>query len=204
MSDLQCPATFLIASHGEAKAHLDHVRSDDGVLTDKGRRQVQQLVEQLARHRIAAVYSSQMEPAVESAALAASQLGLRPVVVDGLQELSAGDIEGVTFSSEPAQDVIDACLFGNLDVGTPSWNDHQRVIKRFGGAIGSIADTHRGESVLVFTHSAVMTLVIRWLSFNMNVGLEGRLFLPNCAVAEVQVDADGWRLLSWPSATHGR
>jgi hypothetical protein len=34
-----------------------------------------------------------MEPAIESARLAASELGLRPIVVDGLQELSADDLD---------------------------------------------------------------------------------------------------------------
>jgi len=202
MSDLQCPATFLVARHGEAKSHVNGVRSNGGVLTDKGRRQVRQLVEQLRRRRVAAVYSSLMPPALESAALASSQLGLRPVVVDGLQELSAGDLEGATFSSEPTQDVIDAWLFGNLDVGTPGGKDRQRVIKRFGDAIDGIADTHRGESVLIFTHGGVMSLAIPWLSLNMRNDLPGRWFLPNCAIAEVEVDADGWRLLSWPSAAH--
>jgi probable phosphoglycerate mutase len=202
MSDLHCPATFLIARHGEAKSHMNGVRSPEGVLTDKGRRQVQQLVKQLRRRRVAAVYSSQMPPALESAALAASQLGLRPVVLDGLQELSAGDLKGVTFSSKPTQDVIDAWLFGNLDVGTPGGTALQRVIKRFGKAIDGIADTHRGESVLIFTHGGVMSLAIPSLSLNMRNDLQGRRFLPNCAVAEVEVDADGWRLLSWPSAAH--
>jgi probable phosphoglycerate mutase len=202
MSDLQCPATFLIARHGEAKSHVNGVRSNGGVLTDKGKKQVQQLVERLRRRRVAAVYSSQMAPALESAALAASQLGLRPVVIDGLQELSVGDLEGVTFSSNPTQDVIDAWLFGNLDVGTPAGKDSQRVIKRFGEAIGGIADTHRGEGVLIFTQGGVISLAIPWLSLNMRNDLDGRRFVPNCAFAELEVDADGWRLLAWPGAAH--
>jgi broad specificity phosphatase PhoE len=74
MSDLQCPATMLVARHGDAGYAVDGVLSDDdGALTDKGRDQVRHLVEQVRSRRVAAVYSSQMGRAVESAELAADQ-----------------------------------------------------------------------------------------------------------------------------------
>jgi probable phosphoglycerate mutase len=176
MSDLQCPATVLIARNGEAKSQAGGARSVDGVLTDKGRRQVHQLVQQVGGRRVAAVYSNHMEPAIESAELAASELGLRPVALDGLQELSLSDLEA----------------------GAPAAHDGHRVVRRFAEAITGIADAHRGESVLVFTHTNAMSLAIPWLCLNVRNDLEGQWFLPHCAVAEVEIDADGWRLVSWP------
>src|ERR1035437_9855210 len=62
----------------------------------------------------------------------------------------------------------------------------------------AIADTHRGESVLVFTDGAVMSLAIARLSVNVGDHLAGAPNLPRCAVAQVEVDSDGWRLVSWP------
>jgi probable phosphoglycerate mutase len=147
MSDLQCPATMLIARHGDAD-------------------QVRVLVEQVRPRRVAAVYSSRMDRAVESAELAASELGVRSAEVDGLQESS-----------------------GELAVA---------VLTRFTKAIEGIADVHRGETVLVFAHSGAMSLVIPRLSVNMRNDVAAQRFLSNCAVAEVEVDADGWRLVSWP------
>jgi len=111
-----------------------------------------------------------MGSAIESAELAASELGLRSVVVEGLQELSAVDLAG------------------------DSSHDEQR----FTESIQEIADVHRGETVLVFSHAGAMTLAIPKLSVNARGGLAGQRFLPNCAAAEVEVDADGWRLVSWP------
>ena len=170
MSDLQCPATLIIAAHGEAKNAPGGVQSWDAGLTVKGREQVRHLVRQIAQRRIAGVYSSPMGSAIESAELAASELGLRSVVVEGLQELSAVDLAG------------------------DSSHDEQR----FTEAIQEIADVHRGETVLVFSHAGAMTLAIPKLSVNARGGLAGQRFLPNCAAAEVEVDADGWRLVSWP------
>ena len=129
--------------------------------------QVRVLVEQLVSRRVAAVYSSRMERAVESADLAASELGVRSAAVDGLQEFAAGELAGA-------------------------------VVTRFTKAIEDIADTHRGETVLVLTHGGAMSLAIPRVSVNAGNDVAAQRFLPNCAVAEVEVDADGWRLVSWP------
>jgi probable phosphoglycerate mutase len=198
MSDLQCPATFLIARPGEARSAMDCLTCDDsGGLTDKGRQQVRQLVEHLVGRRLAAVYAGPMEPAIESAELAASRLGLRPVVVAGLQGLTAADFTVAVSQDDPAREV-DGGLPGG--VGYPRAEGGHRVVRRFAEAIGGIADIHRGESVLVFTSGGLMSLAIPRISANVGGGSAGRRFVPNCAVAEVEVDADGWRLLSWPSS----
>ncbi len=203
MSDLQCPATLLIARHGAAEHAGDGVvlSEDGGALTDEGREQVRRLVEQLRPRRIAAVYSSRMEGAVESGELAATELGVKPFFVDGLQELSVGEVEGVSYQDPRAQQVLDAWLLGDLDVGGPGAEDGSAVVKRFKEAVEEIADIHRGETVLVITHGGVMSLVIPRLSVNVRNDVAAKQFLPNCVPAEVDVDADGWRVVSWPGTT---
>ena len=202
MSDLQCPATLLIARHGDADFTVQGVLSDEGgVLTDKGRAQVSDLADTLRPRRIAAVYSSRMERAAQSGELAATELGVKPFAVEGLQELSVGELAGVSDQDPRAQQVFDAWLHGDLAVGCPGAEDGHAVVKRFAKALEEIADTHRGETVLVFTHGGVMSLVIPRLSVNVRNDLAAQRFLPNCVPAEVEVDADGWRILFWPSMT---
>jgi 2,3-bisphosphoglycerate-dependent phosphoglycerate mutase len=203
MSDLQCPATVLISRHGEAEYAVAGLLSDDGGwLTVKGRGQVTNLAEQLRPRRIAAVYGSRMDRAVESAELAASVLGVTREVVDGLQEFSVGDLAGVDFQDERAQQVFDAWLGGDLDIGCPGAEDGHAVVKRFKKALNEIADRHRGETVLVFTHGGAMALAVPRISANGRNNLAAQRFLPHCVPAEVDVDADGWRLVSWPGVTH--
>ena len=202
MSDLQCPATMLVARHGDAGYAVDGVLSDDdGALTEKGRDQVRHLVEQVRSRRVAAVYSSQMGRAVESAELAASELGLHSVAVDGLQEFSVGDLAGVSFHDDRAQQVFDAWLHGDLVAACPGAEDGHAVVTRFKGAIDEIADSHRGETVLIFTHGGAMSLAIPRLSVNLRNDLAVQQFLPSCVAAEIEVDADGWRVVTWPGAT---
>jgi probable phosphoglycerate mutase len=190
---------MLIAVHGEVQCAAGGVRAqDDCSLTQQGRAQVRNLVAQVAHRRVAAVYSSAMRPAAESAELAASALGLPAVVLDGLQELSAAASEPVSSDSEGARHVSQAMVQAGLDIGWPPAQDGRLVVERFGEAIGAIADTHRGETVLVLTGGAVMSLAIRRLSANVGDHLGRAPDLPHCAVAEVEVDSDGWRLVSWP------
>lgn len=201
MSDLQCPATLLIARHGDADYRVRGVRTDDGGwLTAKGREQVRLLVEQVRPRRVAAVYSSRMGRAVESAELAATGLGLRPVAVDGLQEFSVGDLEGVDLQDPRAQEVFDGWLAGELDAACPGGEDGHAVVSRFGDALEAIADRHRGETVLIFAHGGVMAFAVPRLSTNGRNNPAAQRFLPNCVPVEVEVDADGWRLISWPGA----
>ena len=202
MSDLQCPATLFIARHGDAAYPVHGILSDDGGwLTDLGRAQVSDLAETLQSRRIAAVYSSRMTRAVESGELAATDLGAKTLAVDGLQEFSVGDLAGVSYQDPRAQSVFDAWVHGDLEAGCPGAENGLAVVKRFTDALQEIADIHRGETVLVFTHGGVMSLVIPRLSVSVRNDLAAQRFLPNCVPAEVQVDADGWRIVSWPGST---
>jgi probable phosphoglycerate mutase len=163
---------LLIASTGDAEHTVDSfLPDDDGPLTDEGREQVRRLVEQVRPRRIAGVYSSTMDQGVRSAELAASALGVPSVVADGLQEFRPGGEDG------------------------------RAVVERFTEAIDQIADTHRGETVLVFTHRRVMSSVIPRVAVNMRNDLASQHLLSSCVAAEVHVDADGWRMVPWPVST---
>ena len=66
------------------------------------------------------------------------------------------------------------------------------------GALQSIADQHRGEQVLVFTHGGVMSLVLPRVSVNVRNDLAHQRFLPNAVPARVEAGDDGWRVITWP------
>lgn len=56
----------------------------------------------------------------------------------------------------------------------------------------------RVAAVLVFTHGGVMAFVVPRVSANGRNSLATQRFLPDCVPADVEIDADGWRLDSWP------
>lgn len=197
---LQCPATLLVARHGEADYEQPGVLSDEGGwLTPRGREQVSELASRLAQRRIAAVYSSRLERALESAALASDSLGVTTTQVDGLHEFLAGDLAGRREGDPGLLAMFFAWLAAGADTPVPGGAETgTSVIHRYRDALGGIADLHRGETVLVISHGGVMSYVLPRVGRNVPNDLAGRGYLPNCALVEVAADDDGFDIVSWP------
>lgn len=203
VSDLQCPARFLVARHGEAMYVDPELLSDEGGwLTDLGKRQAGELADRLNGERVAAVYTSRLVRAQETGAVVGDLLGLAPTPVDGVQEVSVGSLVGTPAMGPQAREVFMAWVTGDLDRRWPGGETGSEVVARFVAAVEALADRHRGETVLVVTHGGVMTLAIPNTAVNVRPELALDAMIPNCAVAEVEVDADGWRLVGpWPGVS---
>ena len=199
MSDLHCPATLLVTRHGDAEfGHASVLSDDGGWLSCKGIQQVEELAESLADRKVARVYSSRVERAMESAQMAAEVLKVDAVAVDGLQEFSVGALAGRPHDDPELASVFKAWVHGDLGRSIPGGETGAEVLNRYREALQGIADLHRGETVLVFTHGGVMSFVLPRVSGNVRDDLAAARFLPNCEVAEVSVDGDGFEVLSWP------
>ena len=201
MSDLHCPATLLVARHGDAEYGHPSVLSDDGGwLTALGREQVGRLAADLAPRNVARVWSSRLARAAESGALAAQALGVDAVEVDGLQEFSVGALAGRRHDDPELDAVFRAWVHGDLGRSIPGGESGAQVLERYREALQTIADQHRGETVLVFSHGGVMSFVLPRLAPTVRDDLAAQRYLPNCAVAEVAVDGDGFEVVSWPGS----
>jgi probable phosphoglycerate mutase len=196
---LQCAATLLISRHGEADFEQSHLLSDSGGwLTDLGRAQARELAERVADRRIATVYASPQRRAVESAEAAAEVLNVPVRTVAGLEEYSVGDLAGRPGDDPELRAVLAAWGSGRLDSRIPGGESGAEVVQRYREALESIADQHRGETVLVFSHGGVMSLCLPRLDRRVLADLGDQDFVPNCAPVEVAIGDDGIHLVSWP------
>ncbi len=196
---LQCAATLLVARHGDAASPHAHVMSDDGGwLTDLGTGQVRDLAAELAPQRVSKVWSSPLGRAVQSGRLAAGILDVGDEVLPGLEEIRVGECVGRPFGDPSYQDVYDGWVVGDLEARVPGAESGWEVLARYREALQHIADQHRGETVVVFTHGGVMSFVIPRLSGNVRNDLAARRYLPNAVPARIEIGDDGWRVLDWP------
>lgn len=202
MSDLQCAATLLVARHGDAQYGHPSVLSDEGGwLSDLGVEQTTALARSLADRRVAAVRTSVLARAVESGAVAADVLGVEARAVEGLEEFSVGALAGRPHDDPELQSIFMAWVHGDLRRRIPGGVDGAEVLERYREALQSIADQFRGETVLVFSHGGVMSFALPRISGTLRDDLAAAKFLPNCAVAELAVDGDGFEVRSWPGST---
>lgn len=198
---LHCPATLYIARHGDADYAHAHVMSDEGGwLTETGQVQVTECAHDLADRRIVAVYSSAMQRAVESGQLASGELSVRHHALEGLEEIRVGERAGQPWNDPITREVYAAWFRGDLDARIPGGESGTEVVTRFREALQTIADQHRGEQVLIFTHGGIMSLVVPRLAVNVRDDLAYLQFVPNAVPARVEVGDDDWRVLSWPGS----
>ena len=156
MSDVHCPARIIVARHGEAEYETHTLTGGGGSLTALGRRQARELGERLVSEKVAAVFCSDLSRAVQTAEIAAAELGLPVRVRERLHEFPAGDYAGQPVEPDPCGELCPAWLAGDLEMGVPGGETGRETADRVLGVLESIADEFRGETVLVVSHGGVI------------------------------------------------
>lgn len=143
----------------------------DSELSDQGRWQAARLGERLSHQGIAAVYSSPLSRALETARIIAGSCHLEPVTRDELREIGHGHWEGLTRQDVerqfgPEYDAWEADPFTFAPVGGESG---VAVLARALPVVRQIVSAHPDERVLVVSHKATLRLVLSSL-----LGFDGR------------------------------
>lgn len=195
MTMLHCPATVLLARHGEAEYEASTWSDNGGSLTRAGRAQAVALAERLHGRRVAQIYTSTMARAVQTAEIVAAKLDVEVTTRIGLQEFSVGDFAGTERDQDPFVATFGRWLDGELSARVDGGESGEEVVARARPVLADIADSHPGETVLVVAHGGILTLAIRNL-LTFEPGVRPKQFA-NCALAETELRADGWRLTGW-------
>jgi broad specificity phosphatase PhoE len=196
MSDLFCAATVLVARHAEAEYDVPGVASDSGgSLSLRGRERARRLGAELRDRRVAAIWCSDMARAVQTAEIVAAVLEVPVRVRPGLREFGVGALAGSPIMGLDA--VFTSWVSGDLAGGCPGAETGHEVVARMRTELESVADQHRGETVLVVSHGGVIGVVLPRLAGNVADDFAVGRAVDNCGTCELAVDADGWVLRSW-------
>jgi len=197
VSSLQCPATLVVARHGDAE-FLDKEFSDEGgTLSTEGRAQATRLADEVRDRRIAHVWCSDIARAVQTAEIVACRLGVAVTTRKALREIDVGDLHGQPFSIRAICSVTDHWFEGELDVAFPGGESGADVVARYAEAFTEIADVHRGETVVVVTHQTASCIALPSLTGNVSPSFADRHRLDNGESAELVIDGDDWALTRW-------
>ena len=155
---------LLLVRHGATNATAeDRFSGSSGAeLSDQGRWQAARLGERLAPQNIAAVYSSPLSRALDTARIVAGHCGLEPLVRDGLREIGHGHWEGRKredvereFGAEYAAWEADPFTFAPAE-----GESGVAVLARALPLVREIVTAHPGRQVLVVSHKATLRLVL--------------------------------------------
>ena len=167
---------ILLARHGETEWNrLGRWQGHaDPPLNDAGRLQAQALAEQLEGDGIAAVYSSDLERASETARIVAGRLGLEVTENPALREIDVGSWSGLTREEvrERYPEGFARWLAGEIG---HDGETRTELAARVVPAVEAIAAAHSGEHVLVVTHGGAIRALRRHAAGDPGESLE------NCA-----------------------
>jgi probable phosphoglycerate mutase len=198
LTQLHCPATFVVVRHAEAVYEHAELTREGGWLTAAGRSQATRLADGLIGRRVAAVVTSDLARAVQTAELIAGRLGIgTPVEARaGLREFDIGDWVGRPRTLDLSS-VVGRWATGDLSAGCEGAETGADIVKRFVSVLDDLTDRYRGETVVVVSHGTAMQLALGAAAINTTTRFTFARSVANCGVAELECDENGLRLLTF-------
>ena len=175
----------------------------DSPLTKAGALQAESIGRRIAREKIAAVYSSDLGRARQTAELIAAPCKLTVVTDSRLRERGLGVFQGLGRDEIAARFPEEARKYYSRDphYAVP---EGESAMGRFLLALSfldEIAPGHRGESIVAVTHGGVVQGMFRHVT---GVGFEAprRFAIRNAAYNVFLRDDAGWSLETWGDISH--
>jgi broad specificity phosphatase PhoE len=148
--------TLILARHGETDWNRDgrFQGHADPPLNDQGREQARSLAYALDDQALAAIYSSDLRRAHETALVVADRKGLNVVVDPDLRERDVGEWSGLTLPEIEERFPEELRRF--REKGASIGESRESLSRRVVAAVRRIADAHPQGSVLVVTHGGAL------------------------------------------------
>ena len=187
------PTRFLLLRHGQTELSVERRYSGRGnpALTDLGRRQADAAAQFVAeRSDIAAVITSPLQRAYDTAEAAAKALGLDVAVDADLIETDFGGWEGLTFGEAAERDPqLHKRWLRDTSVAPPEGESFDAAAERVGRARARIISEHPGETVLLVSHvTPIKTLLRMALDAGPSILYRMHLDLASLSIAEFYPD----------------
>ncbi len=172
-------------------------------LNEEGLAQARKAASYFVDLPVAALYSSDLQRAQQTARPIAEALKLPVTLLPALRERNYGRCEGLVRSEVVTSFPDDARALRErhpdyvLSGGESIRQHQQRVLD----CVGRLANAHAGESIVIVTHGGVLDLVYRRAS---GVALEKRrdFPIPNTGINWLTLCGDEWSIDSWAETGH--
>lgn len=175
----------------------------DIVLNAAGLAQARAVASVLKSESFAAIYSSDLLRAQQTAQPTADLLRKKVVLDKNLRERHYGMFQGMTYTEASVRIPEGYARFKakdpDYDFGTgealKDFNSRSLLL------ISKIVQNHEGENVLLFTHGGVLEMVYRHAT-GRGLSTPRDFEIPNAGISRVEIGAGGWRVVSWADIGH--
>jgi probable phosphoglycerate mutase len=201
----QQPTRVLAIRHGETAWNVDgRIQGQlDVPLNETGRWQVHRLALAVAEEDIAAVYSSDLLRALETAQAVARGSG-DPVVTDtGLRERGFGTFEGMSYAeiNERWPDMGERWRRRDPTFGAPGGETLNDFYARSIAAASRLAALHPGQTIALVSHGGVMDCLYR-AATRVALDAPRSWQLGNAAINRLLYTPQRFTLVGWSDTYH--
>jgi 2,3-bisphosphoglycerate-dependent phosphoglycerate mutase len=175
----------------------------DPALAPQGREQAHKVAERLADQRIDAIYVTTLRRTAETAAPLAERLGLPLRTAADLREVYLGEWEGGLFRQRLAQrhPIAQRMLAEQRWDVIPGGEPTEAFAQRVHHGVTTLARTHPGQRVAVFTHGGVIGQVLALATESRPFAFIGA---DNGSLSTVVVTDQGWLVRGYNDIAHLR
>ena len=194
---------ILVIRHAETDHNLErrYQGHADTPLNRHGLEQARRLARRLANDPVAAIYTSDLPRAQQTAEVMATPLALPIYPLRGLREIDVGEAAGMT-RADLREHYPD--LFGPTwsETRFPQGESHRELSERVTGTIRDIAAAHPQGKIAVVTHGGAIRALLAAVAGIPLEALVG-LIVANTSITRLQRCADGrFRLRVLNDAAH--
>ena len=198
------PTRILLIRHG----NNDYVKTGrlagrtPGVhLDDRGRAEAQAVAERLASTPLAAVYSSPLERALETAGPIAERQGLTVRTIEGLMETDCGEWTGASIEELSQTDMWRRIQAAPSCARHPGGESMAEVQARMVAAIEELRVTHPGQRVAVISHCDPIKLTVAFYA-GQHIDMFQRLAIDPASISELEFGSIRPRLVRSNDRAH--
>ncbi|MFQ6057285.1 MAG: histidine phosphatase family protein [Anaerolineae bacterium] len=175
----------------------------DSPLTERGRRQSEKLAKHLAHLPIAALYTSSLKRALETARIIAHTLNLPLTVDERLREYGLGELEGLTI--EEVKERYPAIYRGWQEttrwIPLPGEEGRAVFAQRVRAAMADIVKGHPDGTVAVITHGGAIGVFLAGL-LGLDLGERLPFWFDNASLSIVELDGHRTRIRALNDTCH--
>ncbi|SDN57800.1 bifunctional RNase H/acid phosphatase [Allokutzneria albata] len=189
------PTRLVLLRHGQTPLSVERRYSGrgDAVLTEEGQRQAAAAAQRLGKLTdVAAVVSSPLSRAADTARAVADALDLEPVTLDGLTETDFGDWEGLTFAEAAERDPeLHRAWLADTALAPPGGGESfDTVHRRVRRCRDDLIARYGGSTIVVVSHVTPIKALLR-MALDVGPSLLFRLHLDLASVSVAEFYPDG-------------
>jgi len=141
-------------NEGEGERFRGRAKLD---LDEKGARQAESTATRIAQWEIAAIYSSPLKRALDTAKILADPLKLYPQLLEGLIDIDYGKWQGLSLKEAAADNnqLYELWLKSPQLVTFPQGESLEQVKRRVVATVETLVPRHQGQTIVLVSHKVV-------------------------------------------------